>query len=430
MHTLVNGIGEFEKTLGVFVQLNGKALQTESLKDLPYSFETNLELSRQVIAGGEVVERFNYYGNIPVFVYFEPLRGSRGQVIGSMGIIQYTSFLEKDIWATRLAVAVTMVVLIGLITASILSLIRFNITSPVADLIKKIRRVGRGEFDTEVLLNRKDEIGELAQEFDQMAANLKEAEKRVLEEEDKKAELEQRMRHLERLITIGQLASGLAHEIGTPLNVISGRAGYLKKRMTNRELVEKNLDIIVRQSQRITKIIKRLLNLSREQSPQFIQTEICPEIDSALELLGYRIRKQGIKVVKEFPTDLPFVEADPEQLQQVFLNLIHNAIQAMPNGGELILAGRSLTAKESKGKGSQTNSVEIEIRDTGFGMKREVLENIFKPFFTTKGDGRGTGLGLPIAHGIIRDHGGSIDVGSEEGRGTTVRVSFPALAPN
>lgn len=427
--SLVNGIGEFEKTLGVFVELNGKALQSEFLKELPYSFEKNLKLSKQVINRGEVVERFSRYGKIPVFVYFEPLRGSGGEIIGSMGIIQHTLFLEEDIWATRSAVVVTMVVLIALITASILFLIRFNIIRPISELIKKIRRVGRGEFETEALVNRKDELAELGQEFNQMAANLREAENLVLEEEDKKAELEQRMRHLERLGTIGQLASGLAHEIGTPLNVISGRAGYLKKRMTDKEFMEKNLDIIVSQSQRITKIIKQLLNFSRKKSPQLTWTEIPPAIESPLELLGYRIRKQEIRVVKAFSTNLPFVEGDPEQLQQVFLNLIHNAIQAMPNGGELILEGRGLTDKEVTEEVCQRDLIEIQIRDTGCGMKREVLQNIFKPFFTTKMDGKGTGLGLPIAHGIIREHGGSIDVSSEEGKGTTVRIFLPASAP-
>lgn len=427
---LVNGIGEFEKTFGVFVELNGKALQSDSLKELPDSFEKNLEFSRQVIGRGGVVERFSRYGKIPVFVYFEPLRGSGGEIIGSLGIIQHTSFLEEDIWATRLAIVATMVVLIVLITASILYLIRFNITRPVSDLIKKIQRVGRGEFDTEALVNRKDELGELGQEFNQMAANLREAEKRILEEEDKKSELEQRMRHLERLATIGQLASGLAHEIGTPLNVISGRAVYLKKGMTNRELMEKNVDIIVRQSQRITKIIKQLLNFSRKESSELVRTQIPPAIEGALELLRHRIRKQGIKVLKTFSTDLPCVEGEPEQLQQVFLNLIHNAVQAMPSGGDLILDARGLSGKERTGEGSETNSVEIQVRDTGSGMEPEVLRNIFKPFFTTKLDGKGTGLGLPITHGIIKDHGGSIDVDSEEGKGTTVRISLPASAPH
>jgi two-component system NtrC family sensor kinase len=430
IQALVNGIGEFQKTLGVFVKLDGKTFQSESLKKLPHSFEKNMEFGKQVAAQGEGIERFGRYGKTSIFAHFEPLRGRQGEIVGVLGIIQHTSFVEEDIVETRLGVMVTMVVLILLITASILLLIRINITGPISGLIKKIRRVGRGEFDTEVRVNPRDELGELDHEFNQMAANLREAERGLLEEADRKAELEQRMRHMERLATIGQLASGLAHEIGTPLNVIGGRAIYIKKRVNDQESMDKNLDVIVRQSQRITKIIKHLLNFSRKNPPQLIPTEVPSVMDSTLDLLGNRIRRQGVRVAKSFPPDLPFVEGDPEQLQQVFLNIMLNAVQAMPSGGELILEGRVITDEGRATEQSQPKSVEIQIRDTGVGMKPDVFENIFKPFFTTKWNGRGTGLGLPISHGIVRDHGGNIHVTTEEGKGTTVRICLPCLNPS
>lgn len=430
IQALVNEIGEFEKTLGVFVKLDGKAFQSESLNELPHSFEKNMELGKQVAARGEAVERFGRYGKTSIFAHFEPLGGRQGEIVGVLGIIQHTSFVEEDIWATRLAVMVATVVLVTLITASILVLIRINITGPISGLIKNIRRVGRGEFDTEVRVNRRDELGELAHEFNQMAVNLREAERRLLEEADKKAESEQKMRHMERLATIGQLASGLAHEIGTPLNVIGGRASYLKKKVNDQESLDKNLDVIVRQSQRITKIIKHLLNFSRKNPPQLVPTEIPSVMDSTLDLLGNRIRRQGVRVAKSFPPDLPFVEGDPEQLQQVFLNIMLNAVQAMPSGGELILEGWVITDDGRTTEFPQPKSVEIQIRDTGVGMKPEVFENIFKPFFTTKWDGRGTGLGLPISHGIVRDHGGNIHVKTEDGKGTTVRIRLPCPVPS
>jgi two-component system NtrC family sensor kinase len=425
IQALVNGIGEFEKTLGVFVQLDGKTYQSESLEELSHSFEKNKELGKQVAVRGEAVERLGRYGKTPIFAHFEPLRGAQGERIGVLGIIQNTSFVEEDIRETRAAVIVATAVLITLITTSILLLIRIDITGPISGLIKKIQRVGRGEFDTEVPVNRKDELGELAHEFNQMAANLRDAERRLLEEAGRKADLEQRMRHMERLATIGQLASGLAHEIGTPLNVISGRASYLKKKVNDTESLEKNLDVIVRQSQRITKIIKHLLNFSRKKPPECIRTEIPSVIESTLDLLENRIRRQGVRVVRSFPPDLPLVEGDPEQLQQVFLNIMLNAVQAMPNGGELIFEGRAITNGDQTIEGYRPKYAEIQIRDTGVGMKPEVLENIFKPFFTTKWDGKGTGLGLPISYGIVRDHGGTIDVESEEGKGTTVSIRFP-----
>jgi len=430
IQALVNEIGEFEKTFGALVTLDGKAFRSKSLKELPHTLKKPMELAKQVTARGKAVGRFDRYGKTPIFAHFEPLRGAEGEIIGVLGIIQNISFVEEDIRETRLAVTLTTTVLIALITTSILLLIRIDITGPISGLMKKIQRVGRGEFDTKVSVNRKDELGELAHEFNQMAANLRDAERRLYEEADRKADLEQRMRHMERLATIGQLASGLAHEIGTPLNVISGRASYLRKKVNDTESLEKNLDVIVRQSQRITKIIRHLLNFSRKKPPECIRTEIPSVIESTLDLLENRIRRQGVRVVKSFPPDLPLVEGDPEQFQQVFLNIMLNAVQSMPNGGELILEGRTITNGGRTIERYQPKYAEIQIEDTGVGMKPEVLENIFKPFFTTKWDGKGTGLGLPISYGIVRDHGGTIDVESKEGKGTTVSIRFPCLSPS
>jgi len=428
IRTLVDGIAEFEKTLGVFVSLDGRAFQSKSLMHLPHSLEKNKELGKQVTTGADVIERFDRYGEIPVFVHFEPLRGREGEIAGVLGIVQHTSFVETDIWATQLAVILTTAVLIALITASIFLLIRLNITGPISDLVEKIRKVGMGDFGTQVSVDREDELGELASEFNQMAANLKEAEHRVLEQAEKRAQLEQNVRHMERLATVGQLAAGVAHEIGTPLNVIGGRAHYLKKKVGDRESLEKNLEVIMRQSGRITKIIKRLLNFSRMRPPQRFPTRIPALIGATLDLLEYRTRRHKVRVVQNVPQDLPPVEADPDQLQQVFLNVALNAIQAMPHGGEMVFEGSVVNERELPGDGLRQQWVEIELRDTGIGMNTEVLRNIFKPFFTTKGNGTGTGLGLPISHGIVRDHGGHIDVHSEEGIGTTVCIRLPALS--
>jgi len=425
IEVLVNGIGEFEKTLGVFIDIDGIAYQSETLNQLHDSFARNRSLGKKVIERNAIIEDFDRYGEIPVYIYFEPLTGPEGHAKGSMGIIQHTVFLEEDIWATRLSVVLTIALLIGLISGSILLSTRYNITRPVAGLITRIRRIGLGEFDTEALGNRADELGELAYEFNQMAANLRETEKRIQREQDKKAELEQRMRHLERLATIGQLASGLAHEIGTPLNVIGGRAGYLRKKVPDQKAVEKNLDIIIRQSERITRIIKQLLSFSRKESPRFLQMEVLPAIEGALDLLDHQIRKQGIKTTKSLSPDLPRVEGDRDQLQQVFLNLIHNAVQAMPDGGELILDGRLVRGTEGGNSVDGKDMIQIGIRDTGCGMKEEVFQNMFKPFFTTKRHGKGTGLGLSIAYSIVREHGGNIKAESEEGEGTTVTVLLP-----
>ncbi len=277
-------------------------------------------------------------------------------------------------------------------------------------------------------LKGEDELSELGQAFNQMAMDLKRARDQLIREGEVKLELERSLRQSEKLATIGQLASGLAHEIGTPLNIISGRAELMKRRLEDKQGIERNLDVILNQTEKITRIIQQLLGFVRKKKPEQRPLDPGPLLESTLDFLDQQIQKQKVKVVKKLTNPLPAIIGDPDQLQQVFLNLILNAIQSMPKGGELRLkaAGRSIS-KEGLQE-SQGSYVEICVEDTGVGMEREVVENIFSPFFRTKEKERGTGLGLTVSQGIIQDHEGWIEVESEVGKGSVFKVYLPAAA--
>jgi len=235
--------------------------------------------------------------------------------------------------------------------------------------------------------------------------------------------LERNLRQSEKLATVGQLASGLAHEIGTPLNIIYGRADLIKRRVEDREGIQKNLDVILQQTERITKILQQLLGFVRKKKPERQPLNICIILENTLDLLDHQLRRQKVGVVKDLREDLPPVTGDPDQIQQVFLNLIINALQSMPNGGTLRLSASSKTISKEGLKDGQRQYMEICIEDTGVGMEREVIQNIFNPFFTTKDTG--TGLGLMVTQGIIQDHEGWIDVKSEVNKGSVFKVYFP-----
>jgi signal transduction histidine kinase len=255
---------------------------------------------------------------------------------------------------------------------------------------------------------------------------LKEAQDRIIQEGETKLELERSLRQSEKLATIGQLASGLAHEIGTPLNIIGGRTELAQRRLDDKELIQKNLDTIAQQTERITKIIHQLLGFVRKKRPERKALRINALLETTLDLLDHQIQKQGVKVVKDLREDLPLATGDPDQLQQVFLNLILNAIQSMPDGGELrISATCERTSKEALEEGNREYVV-VCVKDTGVGIENEVLQNIFNPFFTTKDTG--TGLGLMVSQGIIQDHEGWIDVQSEIGKGSVFKVYLPCLS--
>jgi two-component system NtrC family sensor kinase len=420
---LIDAVEEHEKTLGVIVYHQGKDLLFRS-HSLGNEIEPHLELIKRAIREDRPQEQFGSYKEIPVFSYTFPLKDRRGRNIGGVAILQHTFSVEDDIKKAKWSIFISIFMLIGGTVALVLFGTRRWVTQPIGKLIDGINRLAKGDLDHQVDLERGDELSELARAFNRMSLDLRKARERILEEGEKKLELERSLRQSEKLATIGQLASGLAHEIGTPLNIIGGRAELTKRKLDDRDTAQRNLDIIAQQAERITKIIQQLLGFVRKKKPEQIALDISHLLETTLEFLDQQIQRQRVRVVKEGAGDLPPVRGDPDQLQQVFLNLILNAIQAMPNGGTLRLSISSQwISKEEIGDG-QRQYVEVRVEDTGGGMKKEIVESIFSPFFSMKE--KGTGLGLTVSQGIVQDHEGWINVESEPGKGSVFKIYLPA----
>ena len=229
----------------------------------------------------------------------------------------------------------------------------------------------------------------------------------------KQRALEEQLRKTERLAELGTLASGMAHEIGTPMNVILGRAELLIRK-TNDKSMRQGLATIVTQVERITKIMNQLLSFARKRPSEPCDVDLVWAMGNVLDMLLAKLDSHGIHVVKDYSPDLPQVLADPDHIIQVLLNLVLNACQAMPEGGTLTL---SLCPKGDR--------VEIRVQDTGTGIPEDQVSKIFDPFFTTKAVGEGTGLGLTVVHGIILENNGTIRVNSIPGQGSTFIISLP-----
>lgn len=229
---------------------------------------------------------------------------------------------------------------------------------------------------------------------------------------------EEQLRETERLAELGTLASGLAHEIGTPMNVIQGRAEYMMERSSD-EPTKKGLQTIVTQVERITKLMTQLMAFARHSPPKRQALNLRHTIHETLEFFRERFTQHRTVVELACDEDCPPVLADPNQMSQVLINLIVNAIHAMPDGGTLRLG---LTATNGR--------AELTVADTGKGIAKEHMTRIFEAFFTTKETGQGTGLGLSVVKGVIDEHGGSIAVESEPGRGTTFTIYLPLFTPS
>jgi signal transduction histidine kinase len=222
-----------------------------------------------------------------------------------------------------------------------------------------------------------------------------------------------RARVAEELASVGTLVAGLAHEIGTPMGVIQGHAKLLEPAVTSEDALWR-LRTIQEQIGRISRIIQTLLNLARPRPSRRVPVALGPLLDATLSFLSEKLRSRAIRVERNL-REVPSISGDPERLQQLFLNLFVNAVDAMPDGGELRV---SLVAAEDLG-------VEVRVADSGVGICEADLPRIFEPFFTSKAAGEGNGLGLMVAHGIVKDHGGTISVESAPGSGTEFRIAFP-----
>jgi len=228
---------------------------------------------------------------------------------------------------------------------------------------------------------------------------------------------EQEMQRADRLALVGQLTSGLAHEIGTPLNIIGGNAEFLSMQLRDQGLATAELDAIIEQTDRITRQIDRLLTFARAKDEPMSPIALHEPLAHALRLLETRLQREAITITVDVPSDLPLVWGAVDQLAQVFLNVLVNAWHAMPGGGTVAIVAQY----------TATHQIRVAFRDSGVGMESATLAHVFEPFYTTKGD-QGTGLGLAICKQIIDNHGGTIRLESTPGSGTTVTIELPPAA--
>ena len=234
------------------------------------------------------------------------------------------------------------------------------------------------------------------------------------EADEDKFRLQEQLRHADRLATIGQLAAGVAHELNEPLGNILGFAQLAQKHPDLSEQVVQDLEKIVATSLHARQIINDLMLFSRQKPPRKIPVDLNAVVEEGLYFLESRCARNGITILRVLSPELPKITADASQLRQVFVNLAVNAIQAMPGGGTL-----RVTTRRSG------NGVALSVEDNGIGMSEQVLKKVFIPFFTTKDVNEGTGLGLPVVHGIVTSHGGTIRVDSSPGQGARFDVELP-----
>ena len=250
----------------------------------------------------------------------------------------------------------------------------------------------------------------------------------VLTDITERLHMEQQIQQSEKLAAVGQLAAGVAHEIGTPLNVISGSAEYLLMDLDDSDGHSDELKTIVSEVGRISGLVQQLMTFARHEEPEDEIVDVKELFETVMVLLRRQIEKEGVELMVDIAPDTPAIAGDRNQMQQIMLNLVMNAWQAMPAGGKLTCRGRRLSEEDTGVGQHHTDCVELQVADTGTGIAEEHIKKIYDPFFTTKEVGQGTGLGLAIVRRIVENHSGKIEVESKMGEGTVFRVILPAYA--
>lgn len=375
---------------------------------------------------------------------FSPVRED-GRVSGAVEVIEKLDsapsialdYGRSALWLAPLAVI--------LITLGVFVLFRHFVHRPVERLLGAMERVRAGDLNAPAPESARDEIGTLTREFNRMLTRLREmtaereAQNQILEQrigeatselaernvqlEEANLELYQtarRLTELERLAAAGQTAAQLAHEVGTPLNLISGHVQLLlASREHDPEAERKRLATISAQIERIERIVRGMLDRTRPEAVKHAPLDLNALLRRTFDAAAPTLDASDVRLEASLAPGLPLVEGDADRLQQVFINLVNNALDAMPAGGELHVT-TSFEAGEGAGR------VVVDFADTGTGMTRDVRARIFDPLYTTKARGQGTGLGLVVVRQVLAEHGGQIEVESEPGRGARFRLTFPA----
>ena len=388
-----------------------------------------LALSAGQVDGLQRKHAFSGQGRIAgeeFFITYFPLSVG-GQVLGVLkltdSLSDWDAYVRRSI-ALTIGVAILQIIFTSLIAWG---LGRTLVANPVQALVGLAQRVGQGDWSAGPTWRRRDELGVLGCEMNQMIDRLTELRSRLLTETAARLETNRQLQHAERLSTIGTLASGVAHELGTPLNVVQGRARLIGSGDLSKAEVGENARIIDQQSARMIRIIQELLSYARIRLDQQKSEDLREIVGRTVTLLESLCATRRIRVHQQMPDSPARAEVDLSKIQQVLTNLFLNSVQAMPEGGTLSVGLEKIQAHPAADDSRPPSpNWRLWVTDTGSGIAPEVLPRIFEPFYTTKDPSAGTGLGLSIVQNIIQEHGGSVKVETHPGAGTTFSLLLPA----
>jgi len=368
------------------------------------------DVYKNVLLEGKSLSKIEFALHDWYITAYEPIKNISGKTIGILGLgvleSKFKSMERKALW---IFLGITFA---GITVSIIICFVLTNsIMRPINSLLLATRGLADGDVEQHVQLsNSPEEIAALGEAFNYMVSTVKERDEQL------RQQAQEEIMKSERLAMVGQLAAGVAHEINNPLGGILLFSRLLLQKAPSEGIMRDNLERIEKDANRCQSIVQGLLDFARQREPKVETLKLNDVLEKTVNLFEKQPSFHNIEIVKQYQPDLPVISADLAQIQQVFVNIIMNASDAMKGKGVLTISTRSIDTNDY---------LEVSFTDTGNGIPPDKLERIFEPFFTTKGVGHGTGLGLSISYGIVQRHGGTIKVSSRVGQGSTFVVILP-----
>lgn len=325
----------------------------------------------------------------------------------SLAVTIPTVVFKKEALAIRTRVIQTVVITLFFAVAGV-TLLAYYLLKPVRTLVGATKRIAAGDLSHEIPIQSSDELGDLTRSFNRMVKNL--------------ARIQGELVHSEKLISLGRLSAGVAHEIRNPLNAMKGAIVYLQRRRTDDTLVREYTRLVSEEIDRLSLFVTEFLYFARQSDPKPVPTDINRLILSTQQLFEEQAREGEIRFHNQLEENLRPLSVDPHQMEQVLVNIVINAMDALPDGGDITFSSRRLKKHGPPGN-EDSGGFRLTVQDNGVGIPAAHLKNVFDPFFSTKEDG--TGLGLPLSLGIVENHGGRIRISSQEEIGTSVIMEWP-----